>query len=454
MKQKFFGNGKWVLTIAACVVFTPVFCFSQDLGSTTGLFKSPSASSSKKTTTTKAKPKTTTAASKKPAAKSAPKQSSKTSRSPVRSTPKQARNSTPKETVVKQPTVVEPNPQKNVIITVGAKTEELVESAILDGNAARDDRDYPRADAAYRRALSLNPNDSRGLYGLGNIYADQQRWEESENSYRGAIRVESDNPGPYIALSYVLSQPIIGGDLSNRYAEAEQLARKAITLDDENAFAYDQLGVALELRGIISQETQDAYRKAIAIEPEFALAYAHLGRLYRRLGKIAESSESYRRAVQFSTDVPTMILVADVMQSQQRYLESEQLLRRALADDPKNPTALNLLGRALTTRNSFDEAERVLTRSVQVSPNSVVAYTLLSTLHQRRGRLADAEKVLGSALRIVSNSERKRLAREFESLGDSFSKINKPADAARLYRQAMALDSSRTILSEKIAKSQ
>lgn len=448
MKQKFFGNIKLVLTIAACVVFTPVFCFSQDLGSTTGLFKSPSASSSKKSTTTKSKPKSITTSSKKPSAKTASKQSSK---KPVRSAPKQASNSTPKAAVGKEPTVIEPNPQKNVIITVGAKTEELVESAISDGNAARDDRDYPRADAAYRRALTLSPNDSRGLYGLGNIYADQQRWEEAENSYRGAIRVEPDNAGPYIALSFVLAQPIIGGDLSNRYAEAEQMARKAIAIDNENAFAYDQLGVALELRGIISQETQDAYRKAIAIEPEFALAYAHLGRLYRRLGKINESSESYRQAVQYSTDVPTMILVADVMQSQQRYLESEQLLRRALTDDPKNPTALNLLGRALTTRNSFDEAQRVLVKSVQVSPNSVVAYTLLSTLHQRRGRLDEAEKVLGSALRIVSDTERKRLAREFESLGDSYSKINKPADAARLYRQAMALDSSRTILTEKIA---
>ncbi|HNU08677.1 MAG TPA: tetratricopeptide repeat protein [Pyrinomonadaceae bacterium] len=446
MKQKTFGNGKWVLTIAACVVFTPVFCFAQDLGSTTGLFKSPSASKSKKSTTAKTKPKAATTSTKKSVTKSA-----KSSKTPTKTAPKQARNKLAMETVVKQPTVVEPEPQKNVIITVGAKTEELVESAITDGNAGRDERDYPRADAAYRRALSLNPNDSRGLYGLGNIYADQQRWEESEGSYRGAIRVDPANSGPYIALSYVLSQPIIGGDLSNRYAEAEQMARKAIEIDAENPFAYDQLGVALELRGIISEETQQAYLKAIAIEPEFALAYAHLGRLYRRLGKINESSESYRRAIQFSTDVPTMILVADVMQSQQRYLESEQLLRRALAEDPKNPTALNLLGRALTTRNSFDEAERVLTKSVQVSPNGVVAYTLLSTLHQRRGRLDEAERVLGTAFKIVSNNERKRLAREFESLGDAFSKINKPADAARLYRQAMALDSGRTILTEKIA---
>lgn len=440
-----FTKGKWLILTAACVVFSPAFSFAQDLGSTTGIFKSPSSKSSTSSKKTQPKPKTAPVVK-----KSAPKPSSKT-----------ASKSTPKKPVAKKPVTVakteprvvsEPLPG-NVVITVGKTVEESFDDAIEEGNAARDDRDYPRAESAYRRANSINDRDPRSVYGLGNIYADQQRWEEAENFYRGAIRRDASNPGAYVALSFVLAQPIIGAELSERYAESERSARTAIELDPTNAVAWDQLGVALELRGLIGNETEEAYRKAISIEPEFALAYAHLGRLHRRQGKIAESAEAYRRAIQNSTDVPTMILVADVMQSQQRYLESEQLLRRALTEDPKNPTALNLLGRALTTRSSFDEAQKVLTKSIEVSPASVVAYTLLSTLHQRRGRLDEAERVLGEALRIVSQSERKRLAREYESLGDAFLKLNRSGDAARLYRQAMALDATRTILTEKLSKS-
>lgn len=448
--QKIFGGFKFGILLVTCIVLVPAFSFSQDLGSSNSIFKSPSSkSTTTKKPTTPVKSKNTTAAKKKPA----PKPVAKSKPAPSKSKP--APKTTPRTSVAKVEPKNETTPlqKEDVIITVGTNADEMFEKAIDEGNTARDDRDYSRADAAYRRAASLNPRDSRGVYGLGNIYADQQRWEEAENFYRSAIRVDASNPGAFIALSYVLTQPIIGGDLPERYSEAESAARKAISIDPQNAFAYDQLGVALELRGIISEETQTAYRKAIEIEPEFALAYAHLGRLYRRLGKINESAESYRRAIQFSTDVPTMILVADVMQSQQRYLESEQLLRRALADDPKNPTALNLLGRALTTRNNFDEAQKVLSSSIAVSPNSVVGYTLLSSLHQRRGRLDEAEKVLGDALRIVSLNERKRLAREYETLGDAFLKISKSGDAARLYRQAMALDSTRTILTEKIARS-
>jgi superkiller protein 3 len=444
-----------------CLIFSPLYSFGQDLGSSTGIFRSSNPSSTKKTSPVSPKKNTTKNTATVVSRKKENNPSSKTVKSSSGETKgvtnrNKSKIKTRRETVVESKSppqvVTQPVPQNNVIITVGVNNEELFEKAIEEGNAARDSRDYQKADAAYRRAFGINPRDSRAIYGLGNVYADQQRWEEAEQAYRQAIQIEPDNASAYIALSYVLTQPIIGADLSERYSEAERSVRRAIQIDPQNAFAYDQLGVTLELRGIISQEAENAYRKAIQIEPEFALAYAHLGRFYRRLGKINESAEAYRKAIQYSTDVPTMILVADVMQSQQRYLESEQLLRRALKEDPKNPTALYLLGRALTTRNSFEEAEKVLKKSLEISPKSLVAYILLSSLYQRRARLDEAEKVLEESLKIVSQNERKRLAREFEILGDAFLQINKPKNAHRLYQQALALDSNRAGLAEKISK--
>jgi tetratricopeptide (TPR) repeat protein len=452
MTKVFAKNG--FLLIFACLIFSPIYICGQDLGSSSGIFRSPNpasknttSSSTKKTTP---KPKTATPAPKKTVAKSTVKNTRATTK-PVKPRENVSQNK------VKQsnnPNI--PQPQSNIVITVGNPTsgnfDEMFEQSVDEGNTARDARDYVRAEAAYRRAQNLKSKDSRAVYGLGNIFADQQRWEEAEKAYRQAMLLEPDNSGAYVALSYVLTQPIPQSNLSERYVEAEKMARRAIQIDARNAFAYDQLGVALELRGIISAETQNAYQKAIQIEPEFALAYAHLGRLLRRNGKSVESSDAYSKAIKFSTDVPTMILVADVMQSQQKFLESEQLLRSALAQDPKHPTALYMLGRALTTRNEFDEAEKVLKRSVEVSPNSFVSYTLLGSLYLRRAKLDDAEKALNKALTVVSSNERKRLAQDFEAVGDAFMRIGKSADAQRLYRQAMALDGGKTILMEKLAK--
>lgn len=435
--------------LLALMIFSTA-AFGQDLGNIGGSKTKPKttpATTTKKTTT----PKTKTATV---AKKTAPK---------TTTVPKTVKKTTKKEVVTKtKPQVAKqttPIQTEKAVVVTPVKTtndvyDERFENAIDEGNAARDERNYVKAEYAYRRAQSIRAEDSRAVYGLGNIYSDQQRWEESEKAYREAISIDPNSPYAYIALSFVLVQPVSGSDLLERYEEAEKMARRAIQLDPQNTYAHDQLGVALELRGVITQETEGAYRRAIQIDPDSALAYAHLGRLLRRKGMINESTVAYSKAIALSTDVPTMILVAEVMQSQQRYTESEQLLRRALRDDPKNPTALFLLGRALTTRSSFDEAEQILKKSVLVSPTSFVSYSLLGSLYLRKGNYPEAEKTLFKALQVASASEKKRLAQEFENVGDALMKIGKRADAVRIYKQAVQLDGEKTTLAGKLAGAQ
>lgn len=447
----------WLMALTFFVF--PVVAFGQDLGSTTGIFRS-SLSANKKSGTTERKSAPKTAATKKSTPKSAASKSVAKSNPPKKESRPQtesAKNSTAQTQTATNQTGNR-SVQNNVVITVGKPTgkvnDDLFDQAIDEGNSARDNRNYIAAELAYRRAQNLKSKDARAIYGLGNIYSDQQRWEEAEKSYRQAISLDPESPEAYIALSFVLTQPIPGTNLSERYTEAEVMAHKAIQLDSKNAIAYDQLGTALELGGRIGDETRGAYQRAIKLDPNFASAYAHLGRLLRRKGLVKESGAAYNEAVRLATDVPTMILVAGVMQSQQRYTDSEQLLTRALAEDPKNPTALSLLGQALITRGAFDEAEKHLKKSVQINPNSFVSYTLLSSLYARRGVYDQAERVLMQATRVISPNEKKRLAAEFEFVGDGFMRVGKAKDAARVYRQAILLDNEKNDLTVKLSKAE
>ncbi|NNE65916.1 MAG: tetratricopeptide repeat protein [Pyrinomonadaceae bacterium] len=443
------------------VVFltVPTAAFSQDLGSTSGLFgkkavkkKAPvkkKSSSKKKSTRPKKR-----SASRRSTSRS--KRSSTRKKKPTSAaTSAKSGNTTTKE----QPQIATSRlPKEDVVITVGQNTAPVssvrFEDAIADGNAARNRRLYGDAESAYLTARSIDPEDSRAIYGLGNVFADQMRWEEAEAAYRKALAIEPENPLANIALSYVLTQPVVGSNLGERYAEAEKKAQRAIKLDPENAIGYDQLGVAKELRGIISVETEKAYKQAISLDPTFALAYAHLGRLLRKQGRTGESAGAYRESIRLASDVPTMILVANVMQSQQRYLDSEQLLREALRRDPRNPTGLYLLGRALTFRKSFAEAEEVIKKGIEVSPKSFVAYALLGSLYIQDGDPQRAEQALMKALAVVSDNEKRRLAQEFELVGDAFLEAGKQADAARMYRRAVELDASKESLPSKLARTE
>lgn len=446
--------------IVVCLTASSLLVPGQDLGSTSGLFRSKS---TKKATT----------ATKKPAKKAAPKKSStrrrtskrKSSRSkrPTRriasAKSKKAAKSREKTVDISKSSKAakaesSENSNGDVVITVGKpsaeKLKEMFEDAIVKGNAARNRRQYDVAEKAYREASALLPSDSRAIYGVGNVFSDQQRWEEAEAAYRMALKTEPDDPMASLALSYVLTQPVVGTNIGERYEEAEKLAAKAIKANSRSALAYDQLGVAMELRGIIDETTEENYRKAITLDPSFALAYAHLGRLLRKQGRTAESSDAYREAIRLAASPPAMILVAEVMQSQQRYQDSEQLLREALRRDPKNPTGLYLLGRALTTRKSYEEAEEVLKKSVSVSPQSFVSYALLGSLYLQSGDFSSAEQTLIRAQTVVSENEKRRLALEFEMIGDALMRENRKNEAARLFRRALALDAEREILAFKL----
>ncbi len=330
-----------------------------------------------------------------------------------------------------------------LLVTKNVAAEEKYNDLIDEGNYARDDRNYSTAESAYKRARAVKPKDYRAVYGLGNLYSDQQRWDEAENAYRTALQLNSSSGLTHIALSYVLTQPIGAPNLADRYEEAEKLARKAIELSPRTALGFDQLGVSMESRGLISQETETAYRKALAIDDSFAPAHAHLGRLLRRRGATKDAEKSYDKAVELATDVGTMVVVADVMQSEQRYKESESLLRDAVTADPQNPAALIMFGRALTALNKYDEAEAILKRSVTASQNGFMSNSLLATLYTRQGKLEMAERALMQALRSVPSYENARLRQQFRALGDGYTRAGKRSDATRVFRQAEKLDAEK-----------
>ena len=445
-------------TVIFLVVFSiaSICAAGQDLGSSNKLFGGTKASPSKakkppaKRKATPAKAKTQP----KPAATSArSKAQPKSSTHVVKAEKTAAKTPNKVASAVKEPSAKTEKPPE-VGLPSNAAAEALYEKLIDDGNIARDDRNYIAAEAAYQRAKSIKPRDSRAIFGLGNLYSDQQRWDDAESAYRSAMKLEPDSAVIYIALSYVLSQPIIVSNLGERYEEAERLARRSTELDPHNALAFDQLGVAMELRGLISADTENAYRTAIRLRPSFAPPYAHLGRLLRRRGAAKESVAAYENAVRYSTNVATMILVADVMQSEQRYADSEPLLRAAVANDPRNPTGLLLLGQALTTTGKYADAEKYLRRSLDVSPNCFMSNNLLGTLYLRQNKLESAENALRQALRSVSSNEKRRLSLQFEKVGDGYLNAGKSANAQRAYRQAADLDAENESVNAKLTKAQ
>lgn len=337
---------------------------------------------------------------------------------------------------------------------MSAAANDRIEDLLDKGNQFRDARRFAEAEEAYQSIFKIKANDGRAAYGLGNIYADQQRWEEAETAYRNAALWSPSDVDALVALSVVLVQPRTGASNAKRFAEAEGFARRAVLLAPKEAVAWDRLGVALQSRGLFNNETENAYRKAVDLDPKFAVAYAHLARVLKRMGRDADAAPLYEQATQLAKDPPTLNLIAESLQAEQQWQNSEPVLKRALEIDARNPTALYLMGRMLVVFKRYGESEPYLKQATEVSPRAFQPFNLLGRSYLALDRFEEAEVTYEHAADFASPGDRKQLAGQFgfEGVGDGFLKAKKKPSAARAYKRALELDPGNRELEQKLSK--
>lgn len=331
---------------------------------------------------------------------------------------------------------------------------EHIEELLDKGNEARDARKFADAEAAYKDVLKLNPRDARAAYGLGNVYSDQQRWEDAEAAYRNSVTWAPKDADAHVALSVVLVQPIAGGDNAKRLTDAETFARRSVQIDPKNAVGWDRLGVALQARGLVNSETEHSYRRAIELDPQFAVAYAHLARMLNRAGKPGDASPLYDKAIELAKDPATLNLIAESLQGEQLWPQSEPVLKRALELDSNNLTSLLLMGRYLIVYKRYQEAEPYLKSATEVASRAFQPFNLLGRAYLGMDRFSDAEATYERASTLAASAEKKQLAGifGFEGVGDGYLKSNQKDKAVRAYQRALELDPNNNGAAQKLAK--
>ncbi len=130
---------------------------------------------------------------------------------------------------------------------------------------------------------------------LGAAHERQGRHAEAEAAFRRALAVE---PAFHPAMNYL---GYMWAEKGERLDEALALVRQAVALEPDNGAYVDSLGWAHFQLGRIEEAVQ-LLERAARLEPGDATIYEHLGDAYRAQGRAAEARDLYRRALDLADE--------------------------------------------------------------------------------------------------------------------------------------------------------
>jgi tetratricopeptide (TPR) repeat protein len=209
--------------------------------------------------------------------------------------------------------------------TAAARPHER-QALIELGDVLRSHDKFKDAVAAYDEAFAAfgpaQPRDWRLFYSRGIALERAKQWPRAEADLRHALSLEPEQP---LVLNYLGYSWI---DQGQHLDEALRMVERAVALRPNDGYVVDSLGWAYFRLGDYDKATENLER-AIELVPEDPTINDHLGDAYWRSGRRREARFQWNRALQFK---PETVEVGKIERKLQRGLDEPTALRQSGAD--------------------------------------------------------------------------------------------------------------------------
>lgn len=214
-----------------------------------------------------------------------------------------------------------------------------------------------RAEAAYRKALDIDPAFDHSKKSLATLLYERGRYEEAT---RILEELRARNPKD----TFVWAELALNALALGRPQEAIELLEKYNAARGRQAWGLANVGRAYEAAGD-PVKAEAAYREALAIDPYFTAAYYSLGQLLSAKGKEEEAARllgSYQRLRGLET-------------------RSHQL-RMTLLRDSSDVSALMSLAQVRFRLGKANEALSLIDRARKLRPGDAAIQSIYATVEK------------------------------------------------------------------------
>jgi tetratricopeptide (TPR) repeat protein len=295
------------------------------------------------------------------------------------------------------------------ILLAAARPSEAL-SALAGAKSARDLRllgdvrfvlgDMAGAEAAYRRAITLEPEDAAVYDRLGRLILATGQWTAAKQAFGAAREREPGKPGHTYRLGVAYADAGDG-------ASAEQLWQAAIAAAPDYAPAHEALGkiyrdrkqsplAAAHLVAAVqsepgSEEAQLTLAEVMTAQGDRASALYQRGFLYLETGRPHLALAELRRMLAVAPErVDGALLMSLAYIQIERMDLAAAVAQRSLARHPNDPRLLARLGMLLVLGGNSAPAKKLCETWLKADPNAAEPYRILCRIARDEQRLPEA----------------------------------------------------------------
>ncbi len=168
-------------------------------------------------------------------------------------------------------------------------------------------QDWQEPIALYRNSLKATPRSAYLEKDLGDVYAEQGKFQQAVTEYAKSLSITRDDPKT--TLNYAAALQATGNA-----AQAEIQYKRVMTLLPRDSRAYVDLE-SLYIQEGRFDEAIAMYEQAIAVNPNDANAYFNLGVMFQQRGQNREALAFYKKVLQLKPGDPQTLLYLSKLQN-------------------------------------------------------------------------------------------------------------------------------------------
>ena len=243
--------------------------------------------------------------------------------------------------------------------------------------------DFKKAEICLKKSLEIDGSNFSGWKDLGDLLADQGKYEESDRAYKNALG--SDKKYKELQNAIILVQ-------KGQLGEAEKVYRQLLAEDPENVDALRLLALLASRSGALDQGIA-MLRKCTEIAPDYALAWENLAKLYRQKDdpeSIKMASYCFKKATELRPDWAEGWAGLGTMQTRSsQHKKGISSYKKSLELKIKQPRVHLSLGHIYKTIGEPEQSIISYKKAIKYDPEFGEAYWSLANL--KTYRFTDSE---------------------------------------------------------------